>query len=61
MKLLTLFLTLIISPFVLAHPGHDHSALTSDAIHALFALSIISVVGLAVYLVAKHRKQQEKK
>lgn len=42
------------STAVVAHPGHDHSALSSGFIHALFYGAIAAVAGLAVYLALRH-------
>jgi hypothetical protein len=47
---------------VLAHPGHDHTALSSVAIHALTMLSILGVTIAAVAFIRrpeKHEQQQE--
>lgn len=54
----------VISNTALAHPGHDHSALSAGLIHALFYGAIAAVGAMAVYLAVRHirsRKQKQDK
>lgn len=53
--------TAALSTTVLAHPGHDHSALSAGLIHALFYGAIAAVTGLAVYLAVKHIRAKKQK
>ncbi len=45
---------------VLAHPGHDHTALSSSTIHALTMLSILGLTAAAVAFIRRpaQKKQQ---
>ena len=42
-----------------AHPGHDHAAIGSTAIHLLFWGSIIAIGAVSLYLAAKHLRGQK--
>lgn len=51
-----IFLLLVTALFTVnanAHPGHDHSALSSPAVHAVFYFAIAAIVLLAGYVTVK--------
>lgn len=54
---------LLLSPMAMAHPGHDHSAVTAPLIHFVWALPVVATVGYLLHrrgvfssLLAKLRK-----
>lgn len=59
LKKLTFLMAGSFSTLAIAHPGHDHSYWTSDAIHVLTIAAIIgiSTVGAFVY---KQKKSKQK-
>lgn len=49
-----------LSTNVIAHAGHDHSHWTSPLAHSIFGLSILAVVGIAVWKIKTRSKNSEK-
>ena len=60
LKFATLSLLASASIAAQAHPGHDHSALSSGAIHSLTALAIIGVSVVTAVVLRKHLQRKHK-
>jgi len=41
--------SLFLSTSVMAHPGHDHSSVTSGTIHIVFAVIVLLSIGVGFY------------
>lgn len=59
MKALFATCTLLISSSVFAHPGHDHSAMSSGIVHLALGLAVIGAGARYFYNQQSQSKNQE--
>lgn len=49
----------VTSSSVFAHAGHDHSHWASDAVHAIAAFAVVSVVAAVAFAIKKGKSAQK--
>lgn len=60
MKALFATCTLLISSSVFAHPGHDHSAMSSGIVHLALGLAVLAVIGAGARYFYNQQSQSKK-